>query len=284
MPCSDWGNGLNLNTSSYSPNDIASDSVTSSPYMEVNNQFSYSDPSLQFFTTWDGGMNREAAGSSTSSSVMSADRGAAIEDQDAVSSWLANNAINCEGQLTDEPVFDKIQPSPNTPESPLDQETCTPPLWWQRNQLSKHSAQSSLKAADISQLRSIAMPSQPHPISPVSSPEPESQDNQKHRKRKASESSDSEPPEKKHQPHRKQAHNMIEKRYRANLNDKILALRDSIPTLRTAAQGMSFEDDAEEEQGSIGIRKLNKVCRLFFSRALSFSYRYHNHYQVTNST
>ena len=39
-------------------------------------------------------------------------------------------------------------------------------------------------------------------------------------------------------PLRKTTHNMIEKRYRTNLNDKIAALRDAVPSLRLMAQRM----------------------------------------------
>lgn len=42
------------------------------------------------------------------------------------------------------------------------------------------------------------------------------------------------------QPVKKTAHNMIEKRYRTNLNDKITALRDSVPSLRIAAEAASL--------------------------------------------
>lgn len=56
---------------------------------------------------------------------------------------------------------------------------------------------------------------------------------------------------------KKTAHNMIEKRYRNNLNDKIAALRDAVPTLRAAAkraegQTSCSEDEDEGEDPSTG--------------------------------
>lgn len=53
---------------------------------------------------------------------------------------------------------------------------------------------------------------------------------------------------------KKTAHNMIEKRYRTNLNDKIAALRDSVPALRVmvhrlehAEQNPNSNDDIMDE-------------------------------------
>ena len=68
-----------------------------------------------------------------------------------------------------------------------------------------------------------------------------------------------------HPPVKKTAHNMIEKRYRTNLNDKIAALRDSVPSLRImskSARGEDTADDREELQGLTPAHKLNKatVC------------------------
>lgn len=50
------------------------------------------------------------------------------------------------------------------------------------------------------------------------------------------------------------AHNLVEKKYRSNLNDKMLALRDSIPSLKTAAESAFCEGGRQEPS-----RKLNKV-------------------------
>jgi hypothetical protein len=66
-------------------------------------------------------------------------------------------------------------------------------------------------------------------------------------------------------PIKKTAHNMIEKRYRTNLNDKIAALRDSVPSLRvmsrTSANGEE-EDDDEDLGGLTPAHKLNKATVL----------------------
>ncbi|EFQ29612.1 helix-loop-helix DNA-binding domain-containing protein [Colletotrichum graminicola M1.001] len=68
-------------------------------------------------------------------------------------------------------------------------------------------------------------------------------------------------------------HNMIEKRYRVNINEKIIALRDAVPSLRCAVQqaenpqaggGESDEphDVVEELGGLMPARKLNKATIL----------------------
>lgn len=67
-------------------------------------------------------------------------------------------------------------------------------------------------------------------------------------------------------PVKKTAHNMIEKRYRTNLNDKIAALRDSVPSLRIMSKSARGEDttgDREELQGLTPAHKLNKATVRF---------------------
>ncbi|KAI0477821.1 helix-loop-helix DNA-binding domain-containing protein [Xylariaceae sp. FL0804] len=68
-----------------------------------------------------------------------------------------------------------------------------------------------------------------------------------------------------HHPVKKTAHNMIEKRYRTNLNDKIAALRDSVPSLRImskSARGEDTTEDREELHGLTPAHKLNKATVL----------------------
>jgi hypothetical protein len=118
-----------------------------------------------------------------------------------------------------------------------------------------------LSAAEESRLRSIAMPALPHPQNSRSS-SPESKHSHKRLKRRSSESSESGclataserfPPNKK-------AHNMIEKRYRAKINDKITALRDCIPSLRDVYKKPSRDDELQVNcQGASSTQKLNKV-------------------------
>ncbi|RKF63937.1 hypothetical protein OnM2_022078 [Erysiphe neolycopersici] len=50
-------------------------------------------------------------------------------------------------------------------------------------------------------------------------------------------------------PPKKTAHNMIEKRYRTNLNDKIAALRDAVPSLRVAVKcDLSFVQEGNKNE------------------------------------
>ncbi|KAL5611717.1 uncharacterized protein BROUX77_001873 [Berkeleyomyces rouxiae] len=66
-------------------------------------------------------------------------------------------------------------------------------------------------------------------------------------------------------PVKKTAHNMIEKRYRTNLNDKIAYLRDSVPSLRImskSARGEDTTEDREELHGLTPAHKLNKATVL----------------------
>lgn len=121
-------------------------------------------------------------------------------------------------------------------------------------------------------LRMIAMPHLPfaagadgspstnHPGS-ASSPDP-MKGNLRKRKSSADIEDDDEEVDEAQQPVKKTAHNMIEKRYRTNLNDKIAALRDSVPSLRImskSARGEDTTEDREELHGLTPAHKLNKA-------------------------
>lgn len=62
-----------------------------------------------------------------------------------------------------------------------------------------------------------------------------------------------------HPPDKKAAHSTIEKRYRTNLNDKIAALRDSVPSLRVTSKKNSRKEVQEDLRGLQLARKLNKA-------------------------
>lgn len=78
-------------------------------------------------------------------------------------------------------------------------------------------------------------------------------------------------------PAKKRAHNVIEKRYRANLNEKIAELRDSVPSLRATrnANGDSNEED-EDADGATPANKLNKAS------ILSKATEYIKHLEIRN--
>jgi hypothetical protein len=76
-------------------------------------------------------------------------------------------------------------------------------------------------------------------------------------------------------PVKKTAHNMIEKRYRTNLNDKISALKQSVPALRATEKSLSGKggkkgmDAMEDLDGLIPPNKLNKVRSPLLPRGIA---------------
>jgi hypothetical protein len=181
--------------------------------------------------------------------------------------------------LDDEPLFpaDWAQQESSPDESGLSSTSLSwdPQLKSEELPSPAYNSMSTLTPAQQERLRKIAMPqhlqyrSQDSPSSDastrkstsVSSPE----SNGQNRKRKSSDGVDDEDDEEssgQHPPVKKTAHNMIEKRYRTNLNDKIAALRDSVPSLRImtkSARGEDTTDDREDLQGLTPAHKLNKA-------------------------
>ncbi|KAM0277859.1 hypothetical protein ACHAQH_005491 [Verticillium albo-atrum] len=138
-----------------------------------------------------------------------------------------------------------------------------------------------LTPAQQEKLRSIAMPAHLQYNSPKSEPSPGSaaagalsspdatdqfgKPLSRKRKSSADAEDDDDELDEDNQPVKKTAHNMIEKRYRTNLNDKIAALRDSVPSLRImskSARGEDTTEDREELHGLTPAHKLNKATVL----------------------
>ncbi|KAI6710101.1 hypothetical protein JHW43_007368 [Diplocarpon mali] len=148
---------------------------------------------------------------------------------------------------------------------------------------------SALSPAQQEKLRNIAMPQHlqyhqtqhsPRSTASTKSHSISSPDNlnDRSRKRKSSADVDEDEDDDSNPPVKKTAHNMIEKRYRTNLNDKIAALRDSVPSLRImskSARGEDTADDREELQGLTPAHKLNKatVSHVVFVASPTFSLR-----------
>lgn len=66
-------------------------------------------------------------------------------------------------------------------------------------------------------------------------------------------------------PAKRNAHNVVEKRYRTNLNDKIAALRDAVPSLRIEKETAVGEDgsgDGDEDGANKSAQKMNKATVL----------------------
>jgi hypothetical protein len=175
----------------------------------------------------------------------------------------------------------------NTP--PIDRGLYSTPMSWDPPKESFQPKQESLRPiytstltlAQQEQLRSIAMPDilqyqkqQHSPHSATSSrtfktssaASPDQQDGSRKRKSSASadeDDDDEDGAEEQPPPVKKSAHNMIEKRYRTNLNDKIAALRDSVPSLRAVrknAKGENNNEGKEDLHGLTPAHKLNKAC------------------------
>lgn len=77
-------------------------------------------------------------------------------------------------------------------------------------------------------------------------------------------------------PSKKRAHNVIEKRYRANLNEKIAELRDSVPSLRATKNPTGDSNDDDDEDGAHSTSKLNKAS------ILSKATEYIKHLEIRN--
>jgi hypothetical protein len=179
--------------------------------------------------------------------------------------------------MTDEPVFDSPRSPTETTEFPPRECLYSTPLSWERPMLGcrvgSPNSYVPLSTEEESRLRCIAMPAHSYPASPLSSlsasPEPQGRRNPRKRKSSGrSESDFSPPPRSKHSAPQKTAHNVIEKRCRTNLNDKIAALRDSVPSLRIIDKDNPCGDLQEDLQGLSPTEKLNKV--IVHSRSFSF--------------
>lgn len=84
-------------------------------------------------------------------------------------------------------------------------------------------------------------------------------------------------PASKNAPSKKRSHNVIEKRYRANLNDKIAELRDAVPSLRAVfRQRNGSKPEDEEDEAIASGNKLNKAS------ILSKATEYIKHLEVRN--
>lgn len=135
-----------------------------------------------------------------------------------------------------------------------------------------------------------ALPSQTRPIGAVellsgnstASGSPMSFEGAINRKRKSGSDDDGSTvsgavlPNGKKMPAKKRAHNVIEKRYRANLNEKIAELRDSVPSLRGTKNANGNLVDDDEADGATPANKLNKAS------ILSKATEYIRHLEIRN--
>jgi hypothetical protein len=192
-------------------------------------------------------------------------------------SAIFNDVLN----LDDEPLFQDDWNHQDTP--PYDQGLYSTPLSWEPPQTRapvEEKVQTiqptnvvTLTTAQQELLRSIAMPEHiqyPSENSPESATtyksgsvsSPEQQDQTRKRKSSVEDDDEDDGEEAGQRPVKKTAHNMIEKRYRTNLNDKIAALRDSVPSLRVMSKSSRGEDASGEKEDLEGLtpaHKLNKV-------------------------
>jgi hypothetical protein len=178
-----------------------------------------------------------------------------------------DSAVFIEDPVSDEPLF-QTPSDLNMTDVPPREGLYSTPLSWSRPTIAQQPLP-RLTPQEEMRLRDIAMPPSArnsYPTSPTSeySPEPTSKQRKKRKPSTEEEMEDEEETQPSRQPIKKTAHNMIEKRYRTNLNDKIAALRDSVPALRVVSKGKSRGEDVDEDlQGLTPAHKLNKVYLSF---------------------
>lgn len=181
-----------------------------------------------------------------------------------MSNGIDDGSVAFQDSITEEPLFQAPQDIQSQQNDGLFSST----LPWTQSQPTHRATQSMasyppLSQAETSKLASMAIPTRSDPPTPASPQHPE---NRRKRKSASSTSSSSSassnpPPRRQSAPVKKTAHNMIEKRYRTNLNDKIAALRDSVPSLRMTEKKDSNGDAIMQEDlhGLEAAQKLNKV-------------------------
>jgi len=196
--------------------------------------------------------------------------GLGIPDMSAMmGNGLDDGSVAFQDSMTEEPLFQ----APQDMRAQQNSHLFTNPLPWSQSQ-PRHRAQQPttayppLSQSETSNLISTTMPTASAAVSTPPHHQPENR-----RKRKStssatssSSSASSNPlPRRQSAPVKKTAHNMIEKRYRTNLNDKIAALRDSVPSLRLTEKKDSNGDSVMQEElgGLEAAQKLNKVRSLW---------------------
>jgi hypothetical protein len=181
--------------------------------------------------------------------------------------------------MKEEPFFERpsgLSPS-TTLEPPQENLYSTPLSWSPPSRTTKLDAQqfnfrSTLSLDEQAMLIAQAMPFQSqklfnYPSSPssASSPEPCRKNSKKRNSNTTAYGSEDDdftqpPASTRNRYSKKTSHNVIEKRYRTNLNDKIACLRDSVPSLRFAMKKKEEGEEGEEDlQGLQSARKLDKV-------------------------
>jgi hypothetical protein len=181
-----------------------------------------------------------------------------------------DDSVALDDSMNDEPLFQGPQSLLEASDVPSRRPVYSTPPSWERPrldcQVSNVGPFAPLSPDEKSRLLAIAMPTQTPPTTPPLSPSPEPVDLRKPRKckprkRKSSESSESDssyPPCSGRLPPQKSAHNLFEKRYRTNLNEKIALLRDRVPTMRVLDKDKRSGEE-EDLQGLHLAQKFHKV-------------------------
>lgn len=214
-------------------------------------------------------MNLKAEPASPIMDALELSGGLGIPNMSAMmSNGLDDGSVAFQDSNTEEPLF---QTPPNI-QSQQNDSLYSNTIPWSPSQPRQRGGQTMntyppLSTSETSKLMSIAMPKATAETSPISPPQP---DNRRKRKSTSSASTSSSsassnpPPRRQSAPVKKTAHNMIEKRYRTNLNDKIAALRDSVPSLRmTEKNDFNADITLQEDLGGLeAAQKLNKATIL----------------------
>jgi hypothetical protein len=195
--------------------------------------------------------------------------GLGIHDMSAMmGNGLDDGSVAFQDSMTEEPLFQ----APQDMQAQQTNDIFTNPLPWSHAQPRHRTQQPTttyqpLSQSETANLITTAMPATSATISPTI---PKQSENRRKRKSMSSATSSSSsassnpPPRRQSAPVKKTAHNMIEKRYRTNLNDKIAALRDSVPSLRlTEKKDINGDAIIQEDLGGLeAAQKLNKATIL----------------------